>query len=159
MFNTAKLCSETQEFMTWLGVGERPRSLLASLAIAKALADVATLPSGPVESPEQFYTTTSMNPILSKLNLLNELALVDVDTIQEYILRFYKTRYNIVFPPERVFCVKPDSVLEDFMGISTAMDPAAVAAIQGNGTDLTRLYNGIRIFFIEVAAEIPNDPQ
>jgi hypothetical protein len=159
MFNTAKLCTETQEFMTWLGLGERPRSLLATLAIAKALADMATLPSGPVESPEQFYATTSLHPNQLNLNLLNELVVVDIDAIMEYIERFYKTRYNILFPSERIFCSRPETALQDFMGISTALDQNAVDAITSNSLDATRLYNGIRIFFKEATKGMSNDPQ
>jgi hypothetical protein len=154
MFNTSKLSPETQDYLKWLALGERPRSLLTTLVISKAIADLSTLPSGPVDNPEQFFTTTSLEPNQNRLYLLNELVIVDTDAIQEYTLRFYKTRYNLLHPADHIFCANPKTTLEDFMGLSIALDPAAVEAIGENNLDLTRLYNGVRKFFAEAQEEV-----
>jgi hypothetical protein len=148
----AKLSADTQKFVSTLATGDRSRSLVTTLAIAKALASELNLPSSRVESLEQIYRTTCQIVVEQKAAVLNELAAIDYRSVLDYVYRFYSTRYNIVFPRDSVYCCAPETAVEDFLGVSFALDKSAIDAIRSNPIELTRVHNECVKFFKEISA-------
>lgn len=144
------LTKETTDFLTNLGMGLRPRAKTTSIAIAKALADTLPLPSGKVDSIEFLFNSSFAIEASSDLSTLNEITPVDCSTIQDYVLRFYKTRYAIVHAPMAVFAFNPTTAVADFFGISSVIDEDTAKLIADAPTEVSRTYNGTRRFLEEL---------
>ena len=152
MYQLSNLCADAQRFVSYLAYGDRTRSLLTSIAIAKTLSNVANLPSSPVEDIEAFYKANVLIPLRAKLSALNELVVVNCDVILDYARRFYMVRYCNAFPSRKVYCMNSDTALEDFMGLTIALDAGAIEAIRANPVELTKLHNSLTDLFEEMEA-------
>lgn len=150
MLAITKLSADTQGFLNYVASGSRNRSLLTSIAIARALANTLSLPSAPVEDLRNFYRTTLLINIQEKISDLNELALIDCDAILDYTSRFYSFRYNAAYPAATIFCAKPETAVSDFLGASMVLDETTLELIKSAPVDLTRLTNGFILFFTEI---------
>ncbi len=150
MYQLSNLCNDAQRFVSYLAYGDRTRSLLTSLAIAKTLSNTASLPSTPVEEIESFYKANVLIPLRTKLSALNELVVVDCETILDYAQRFYKVRYHCAFPSRKVYCINSDTAVEDFMGLTLVMDSKAIEALRSNPIELTKLHNSLTDLFEEL---------
>lgn len=150
MYQLSNLCNDAQRFVSYLAYGDRTRSLLTSLAIGKTLANTANLPSAPIEDIESFYKASIQIPLRTRLSALNELVVIDCDTVLDYARRFYLVRYHTAFPSRKVYCMVPETALEDFMGLTLALAPEAVQAIKANPVELTKLHNSLTDLFEEL---------
>lgn len=138
------ITKESTAFLNNLGMGLRPRAKVTSIAIAKALADTVPLPSGKVDSIEFLFNSSFSLGILNKLSKINEITPVDCPVIQDYLLRFYKARYNIVHAPNTIFSFNRSMAIADFFGFSSVIDEDATKLITEAPTEVSRIYNGIR---------------
>lgn len=150
MFAITKLSPETQEFLNYVASGSRNRSRLTSIAIGRALANTLNLPSCVVEDLQAFYRTNLLINVQSQVSDLNELSLIDVDTVLDYTYRFYAFRYEIAYPKRRMFCQKPETAVIDFLGANFALDEATMEMIAAAPVDVTKLYNSFVQFFQEL---------
>ena len=153
MMIVGSLSPESQKFISYLSNGMRPRSVLANVAIAKALADTCQIPSAPVEDVDNFYNVNLKIGVATNLNALNELVVVNAETILDDVLKFYKVRYYTTFPKKTQLCVNPDTVVADFFGISRSISPAYLEAIKQNPVELCVIYNGTRSFLDESSSK------
>lgn len=150
MFQLSNLGADAQRFVSYLAYGDRTRSLLSSLAIAKTLSNTANLPSSPVEDIEAFYKANIVLPLQTKLSALNELVLVNCDVILDYARRFYMVRYKNAFPGSKIYCMSSDTALEDFMGMTIALDKNAIEVIRDNPVEMTKLHNSLTDLLAEM---------
>lgn len=151
MYTISKLCPDTQQFLNYLSSGERTRARLTSIAIGKALSITMSLPSAPVENIQQFYKASVLIELNTKLSCLNELAVIDFETALDYAYRFYVVRYYAAYPKRTVFCNSKDTVLQDFLGASIALDQASAELLTTSPVELSKLHNGLVLFFEEIA--------
>lgn len=154
MYSITCLKPETQEFLNYLTIGQRPRSLIASIAIAKALSNTLAVPSGQVDNLEMYFRTTCLIDVQAKLSNLNELVLVDAVNIIEYVKKFYMARYLTLNPPRTVCCLKSDTAVEDFLGLSVALDFASLEVVKEAPLEATKIHNGAVYFFEEIAEKL-----
>lgn len=151
MLNITKLSAETQEFLNFITSGNRSRSQLTSLVIGKALASSLNLPSAPVDDIADFYRLNIFIGLQSKVSGLNELSVIDVDTVLDYTARFYTTRYFAAYPKKTIFCPSQETAVLDFLGASYALDQNSMELVKSAPLEVTKLYNGFVKFFDEAA--------
>ena len=151
MLTITKLSAETQEFLNFILSGNRSRSQLASIVIGKALADAQALPSAPVDDIADFYRLNVFIGLQSKVSDLNELSVIDVDSVLDYTARFYTTRYFAAYPKKTIFCPSQETAILDFMGTSYALDQSSMELIKAAPLEVTKLYNGFVKFFDEAS--------
>ena len=153
MFTASKLSVGSQDFINFLSNGERPSLPVTSLAIAKVLANFAAMPSGEVEDPMLFFKTSSLIDIQSKLSILNELVMIDFNTVLEYTYKFFAIRYFALYPKKQLFCLRPESATEDLLGASHVLEGKVFEIVKENPLLLTKIHNGIVNFYDDVCQD------
>ena len=146
MYTISKLSAPSQEFVAFLANGERPKSFAVSLAIAKVLANDAALPTSMLDDVQAYFRTMVQIDLTTKLSALNEYAILDTETILTYACKFFALRYSVLFPSKQIFCLKAETALEDFLGLSAMLDPACVFALKENFMLVTKVHNGVMTF-------------
>lgn len=137
MFGITKTSKETQSFISELLSNTANTSLLASIALAKAISDTLDLPPGKVESVVDFFRTTNSVSFNSYLNTINEFIIVDYPTVNEYVLRFYTYRYYAAYPYHVTIALNNETAIEDYFGISKTFPAEALDVIKSNAIRIT----------------------
>lgn len=114
MLTITKLSAETQEFLNFITSSNKCRTQLASIVIGKALASILSLPPTPVEDISNFYRVNLLINVQSRVSDLNELSVLDIDSVLDYVNKFYITRYYAAYPPKTIFCPSKDTAILDF---------------------------------------------
>lgn len=148
--NTA-LNKKSQDFVTYLSNGVRPRSKLTSLAVAKFLASRLLVPVGEVDELASYYSMSCSMQVKADLSKLNEVVPLDTDTILDYAERFFVVRYYAVNPKPQICCLNTDTVLQDFFGISYSVDQTTLDEIKTNPVELTKVYNDTYCLFQDLS--------
>lgn len=130
MFAITKLSPKSQDFLSIMTQNNKSRSLLASIAVAKALTFDTSLPSAPVDDVLQYFRTQNLIQIESFVNDVNELMVLDVKTVLDLAFKFYQQRYMSAYPSARVFSFNKGTGVVDFFGISRSIDEATLKAIE-----------------------------
>lgn len=143
---------KTQEFLTYASNGVRSRSLLSSVAVARALSNRLPVSVGIQENLGEFYKNTCEFTVRSLLSKLNELISLDVDLILVYTEKFYQVRHYAVNPPECVYCSRAETAVTDFFGLSFGVSGDVVDQITGAPVEATKLYNGFQAMITELLA-------
>lgn len=136
-----KLTSGQQDELSYLNANGRNKSYLTSIAVGRILANRLPIPTGTVENFEHFYRTTYQIEVTRNISKINEVLLLDVETVQTYVLKFFKLRYVMMNPACNVYCVNPDTALQDFLGISQQLDSVTVQEIRSNPKELMKVNN------------------
>ncbi len=144
-----KLNSGQQDDLSYLNANGRNKSYLTSIVLGRLLATTLPLPSGIVENFDHFYRTTYQIDITRNISKINEVLLVDAESVQTYVLKFFKLRYVMMNPSSHVYCVNPETALQDFLGISQQLDSVTVQEIKANPKELMRV-NSILRAIVEV---------
>jgi hypothetical protein len=153
MFAITKLSKVSQDFINRLVSNNKSRSPEVSLAIAKVLTVQLPIPSSPVEDVCTYFKTTNQIEIEATLNSINELAIIDVNMILDYCLKFFMVRYNLAYPSKHVLVFNTDTAVIDFFGISRYIDPATLALIGAECVGLTESVNRFNQLIEELKAE------
>lgn len=160
MYVFSKLTGRQLELVNYLSTANRSRKLSTSIAIGKAIADIALLPSGPLAidennltSPRDFFRTTSELNARTYLSMLNELVVIDIDAIIIQAYSFYAARYNTLYPVSAYYKSNPDLAILDLLGISKSIDQATVEEVKNNPVDILRIYNGVKELFAALGEE------
>lgn len=138
-----KLSSGQQDELSYLNANGRNKSYLTSIAVGRILANRLPLPSSMVENFEHFYRTTYQIEVTRNISKINEILLLDVETVQTYVLKFFKLRYVLMNPANNVYCVNPETALQDFLGISQQLDSVTVQEIKSSPKELMKINNFI----------------
>jgi hypothetical protein len=150
MFNTLCLSKDTKDFFNWLNLSGKNRSIQVSMAIGKALARELPLPSAEIDNLEQYFRNTGAIQFNDLLNYLNEMSVVDVETVNMYAMNFFKIRYYMAYPKPSVVCLSPETAFINFMGISEGLDQTSIEAMREEPVLLMKTYNGVVRFFEEM---------
>ena len=151
MYAITKLSQESQAFLNHLSMSGKAQSLHSSIAIAKALSNSLPVPSSEVDNIEMHYRSTHLLSVQKQLSDLNELIVVDTATILLYTQRFYQLRYQQVVPNKTICCLKSETAVQDFFGLTSFIDEATLAAIAVKPMEITKIHNGAVVFFCEIA--------
>lgn len=151
-FAISKLGKSSQEFVSTMTRNAKSRSLTASLALARVLANQLPLPSSPVDNIQQYYQVQCRIGVEGKLGTINELMLVDFKLVLEMVEKFFRLRYNMAHPPVTVFTFKAETAVEDFFGISRDFDQATLEAIKLAPGELTAFVNDFTTMVCELSA-------
>lgn len=143
MYNIYNLSQDAQKDYTALQSTGQSKSLLMSVLLAKSLADRETIPSGKVDDLQDYFRTTCLISVTSKLSKFNEILSVDVDSVLDITYRFYQLRYSNTFPILAISCYNKDTVVEDFFNISKFISRTAIDTIQQDPPKATIYYKAI----------------
>lgn len=160
MFSLSKLTGRQLELVNYLATANRSRKLSTSIAIGKAIADLALMPSGPLASdefnpasPRDFFRTTNELNARNNLSLVNEVVVIDIESIINYTYSFYAARYNALYPTNAIYKMIPELAILDLLGVSKSIDTATVEEIKSNPVDIMRIYNGVKELFAALGEE------
>lgn len=151
MFLISQLNKDNQEHVSYLSNNGAGKSLLASIAIGKAIANTLFLPSSEVDSLEQQYRATWLIEVNRQVSALNELFLLNVEDVQLFVYKFYAMRYAVMVPRKMVFCTNPATVLEDFIGVSQNIDQATIAVMRASPIELMKVANAVTAILVNLA--------
>lgn len=141
MFQITKLSKDSRDFISELSLSGRSKELQTSLAVARVLANDIPLPSAPVESITSFYSFQCRINVEDILNTINEICLLDVSTVLDYTIKFYKLRYDTCNPNKTIVALNKETAIVDFFGISSVIDDVAIKAISEDPIKITDLVN------------------
>lgn len=141
---------DAQDHILYFTNEGRGKAVVSTVAIGRAIANRLSMPSGEVENIDNYFRTFLQIDTLRQVSRLNEMFLVEVQEVMEFVAKFYKLRYAVLFPRKNVYCTNSVTALQDFIGISQYLDQATVELIQKNPTELMRVNNALQA--------IMNDP-
>ncbi len=141
---------DAQDHILYFTNEGRGKAAVSTVAISRAIANRLSMPSGEVENIDNYFRTFLQIDTLRQVSRLNEMFLVEVQEVMEFVAKFYKLRYAVLFPRKNVYCTNSVTALQDFIGISQYLDQATVELIQKNPTELMRVNNALQA--------IMNDP-
>lgn len=153
MFSITKLGQVSQAFVAEMSMNNKSRSLQSSLALAKVLTFNATLPSSPVGDAVSFYRTHVQLEAETKVNSINEIMVLDVKVVMDFCMKLYMLRYQSAHPSCHVFSFNKETAVEDFFGISRAVDPATITVIKGDPATLAGYVNKYKTMTDELFTE------
>lgn len=149
MYSIAKLKPQTRNFLEQISVNANSQKLI-DFCIAKAVCDELPLPSAPVDNQEDYYSQFCAIVANQYVSDINEVRVIDTQLIREDIKRFWKMRYNIVFPRKRVYLITECDGDEHFFGFSQYMSKDLLEAIDKNVSNTVFVLNG----FYDLIADI-----
>ena len=136
-----------QEFMNYLSSGKRTRERLTSLVLGRAIAETLQIPGGLVESVTQHYKVSSLITATSIVSGINELAVIDTDSVLEFVEKFFTYRYSVYHRTVPIVALVPDTAVEDFFGVSIFISKEDIALLKANPIEATKLY-GLAVRFL-----------
>lgn len=148
-----KLSLAGQEFVSALNANGRSRELLTSVALARAIADTLPAPATLVDNVTSYYKVNSSIQVSSIISGINEIAVIDVDSVSQLVEKFYAHRYAYFNKACPMIALVPDTAIEDFFGISVFIPKEALAAIKADPINTTKLYTLASKFIAEVNNE------
>jgi hypothetical protein len=77
------------------------RARVVSAALAKAMSDLAQLPSAAVDNPANFFNMNVQAQMRNELSQWNENLVFDVRQCMDYIRMFWMLRYSAAHPASR----------------------------------------------------------
>lgn len=137
-YNITKLPQNTQTFIAGLSSMNKSRQLPVSIALARLIANHLPLPSAEVECIETLYNTQHAVEVQLQLGSLNELILIDIDTVNELIKKFYSFRYNNVYSCDHLLLRRETAVL-DFFKVTKYFDEVSIKCIDENHSYIAEL--------------------
>lgn len=141
MFAITKLSAQSQDFVSMMTQGAKSRTLQSSLALAKVLSTNLCVPSAPVDDIAQYFRTQCQIDVEATVNCVNEIMVVDVKTVMDFVGKFYRLRYCMAHPSCHVFAFSKETAVEDFFGITREFDVASLTAIKEAPSDLSAYVN------------------
>lgn len=141
---------DVQAHILYFNSEGRGKVSVTSVAIGRAIANRLSMPSGEVENIDIYFRSFLEIDVLRQVSHLNELFLIEVPEVLEFVSKFYKLRYSVLFPRKNVYCTNSVTALQDFIGVSQHLDQSTVELIQKNPTELMRVNNALQA--------IMNDP-
>lgn len=138
MYHIASLSKQSIQGLTDIQSRGANHTRAFTLALGYVLGASLAIPNTDIGDAVGYYRMThalSVHDILSKLN---ELVPFDIRSAEDDVRGFFQFRVNQVNAPETPLALNPDSSLVDFFSISACFSKDAIAAIEENGSDVTR---------------------
>lgn len=124
-------------------------SILASVAVARALAYKLALPRDSKFDYRNYYKIESGHymAVTALLSRLNEITVIDFDSIQRFIEALYEFRCRTAFPRENICCLYESSALADFFDFGCSIPSDMMTVIKSSPVQLSTLTNGFNELF------------
>ena len=113
---------DVQDHILYFTNEGRGKAVVSTVAIGRAIANRLSMPSGEVENIDNYFRAFLEIDTLRQVSRLNEMFLVEVQEVMEFVAKFYKLRYAVLFPRKNVYCTNSVTALQDFIGISQYRD-------------------------------------
>lgn len=149
----SKLSSKSQEFVSGLTNSNKSRSPEASLALAKVLAYQLHMPSSEVEDIVMYSKLNYHVELMTKIDGINQLTLLNVEEVLEYVGRYYKFRYYALFGAGQTLALNSQYAVADYFDITKAFSKETIDMIVANPLDMTTMTNG----FIQLLADLKGE--
>lgn len=137
-----------QEFISYLGANGRGKKLSTSIAIAKCIADSLILPTSELENVDISYKSMCAIDANSKISPINEVVLLDIECISEYILKFWKVRYYTMFPRYPMSGYDKSKAILSLFGLDYAIDKNTIEIITNEFIEVAKIYNTLHLVLI-----------
>lgn len=130
-YELTKLSQQSQMYLGFIISNQVSRSKAISLVVARILASDLQLPEECADCG-MFYNTQHRISVEHKLNRLNNLVILDVQTVLDYTKKFYQFRYESMYPSAHFLAVSKESAVLDFFKISKIFDCETIKVIEEN---------------------------
>lgn len=130
-YELTKLSQQSQMYLGFIISNQVSRSKAISLVVARILASDLQLPEECADCG-MFYNTQHRISVEHKLNRLNNLVILDVQTVLDYTKKFYQFRYESMYPSAHLLAVSKESAVLDFFKISKIFDCETIKVIEEN---------------------------
>jgi hypothetical protein len=150
MLSITNLTETSRNFILSLANSGNSRSKIVTMCLAKAIADqlpITTAQEGDIKS---MYRNLFEIEVMKQISDINELCIIDTESIKLYVRAFYVWRYRIAFDPYVALCTNQDTAIVDFFGIKEALDVDAIDVLKNDPIGATKYYNGFMSFLREI---------
>lgn len=134
-YNT-KLTSKSQMYLSALTSSNRSRSKEVSIAIARIVSNRFSIPVG-VQDITAYYNTQVRLELEAMVNSLNNLVVLDIQSILDYSAKFYNFRYLSACPSVHILAVNNQTAVVDFFSISRIFDEAFLKILSEHAVCIT----------------------
>lgn len=110
------------------------RSNIAVLLFSRLIATKVSLPTSPVDNPQEFYVTACLDTVQSVVSDLNENLVINVPVLLDLTYKTWLARYDMVFRPFSASGLSLQSTLIAGME-NTVMSGELKGAAASMGTD------------------------
>lgn len=145
-----KLSTKSLDFLNELTISGKSRNIQTSLAMAYALAYNLELPSSKVDDITTYYKSFLELPINSQLNTINEVCVLDKQTIKDYVLNFFMLRYYTTQPSPQVMLLVKETAVLDLFKITSYIDEVALESVTADPLMFSKLVNN----FVSIKKEL-----
>lgn len=159
MYKSSIFTKETQGFIESVLSSGSSYSLVFTLAVARAIANQVSLPTSRVEEYENFYNTTNRLSVMDKVNILNELFVVNFPLVEEYVKKFCMQRYTVLYPNEFLIVKDDKSGILDCFSIRRFFSEEALKTMQEQGKLLMVYTNEITKILTALTSHAANVAQ
>lgn len=135
-YDLTKLSQQSQMYIGFISSNLQSRSKAISLAIARVLASNLTLPNENADIVA-FYNLQHRIKVEGLVNRLNSLVILDVESLLDYVKKFYQFRYESMFPSQHVLAISKEFAVVDFFKISKIFDEATLNVIKSDPVVIT----------------------
>jgi hypothetical protein len=142
MYALSKLSPDAASFVAGLSSSSSTSKELCNFAVAKAIANQLSLPSGSVKSPTASFNETHFTAVRATVSNLSDCICFDVQRVMTLIPIFWAVRYNCAYPAPVVFTGVENSE-SYFLGYGNTIAPADVKYIAQNSMALTNMLNAM----------------
>ena len=153
MYALTKLSKDSQDFITNLTINNQSRSLVATLALARCLAYKAELPSSPIDDVESYYRSNCQITDTTMISKINELSILDIDSVIQYAKKFFMFRYSVVHDDCYAVALNKEYAIADYFKISKSIDRVAIDTICEQHIKVTQYTNSFYKLISELKEE------
>lgn len=150
MFSIANMSPDVSKFLLGLNSAGTSRTKESSISLAKAIANSLAIPSGKVDDFRSFYNSNYKLNVLGTISSVNEITVIDTVTVEDYVIRFLETKYNVAYGESQTLAMKKESAIEDFFGITKSIPCDVIEVIKADPMALTVLVNGFSLVVNEI---------
>jgi hypothetical protein len=145
MNNLTKLTEKSRNFILKVSP-----SKLASLALAKAIANTLQLPTFEVKNKNLHYIEKCSAQATMLLSEVNEMCVFNTRQLEETIKDFWLVRYSVAFPPKLI--APNTNAVFSLLGIQGVLSKDCEEAIASAGPEIITLLNGFMLLLEEIKA-------
>lgn len=153
MYSFANLNNQNKDFINRVAFLFKPE--IRNIGLANAIAIGLVLPTSEVENPDEFYIDNCFTKAREDISIINEITVVDVETVLNLIKLFWKIRYNVLYQRERIYVNSQQTNAMDFFGLGMILPLNIYQVLADNSSACITASNGYTSIMKDVAAFTP----
>ena len=142
------------KFISDISLGNKSKSVIASLALAKVIAYSLPIPQEEVKTIATYHDVTNKLDVMDTLYRINELVPIAIEKTADLVSDLYAYRYEQLYPNAIFTLVGNITPIEDFFGITLHVAKVDLDVIKDNPLQLTEMTLGFKLLIAEESNDV-----